>query len=102
MDFDKENKLQKRKAMRYKEFDYNSIGVYFITICTKNKQCMLSEIVGTGVLCQEQDCKQLCKMIVYNFVLVYLYALGSRTERSGGRLPKAPRASFEARNASIE
>ena len=55
VDFNKENKLQKRKAMRYKEFDYNSIGVYFITICTKNKQCMLSEIVGTGVL----DCPQI-------------------------------------------
>ena len=48
MDFEKE--LQKRKALRYKEFDYNSIGVYFITICTKNRQCMLSKIVGTGVL----------------------------------------------------
>ena len=60
-------------------------------------------ILGRGRrLCQEQDCKQLCKMIVYNFVLVYLYALGSRTERSGGRLPKAPCVSFEARNASIE
>jgi REP element-mobilizing transposase RayT len=35
--------------MRYKEFGYNSIGVYFITICTKNKQCILSEIVGTSV-----------------------------------------------------
>ena len=23
--------------------------------------------VGTGVLCQEQDCKQLCKRIVYTF-----------------------------------
>ena len=53
MDFEKE--LQKRKALRYKEFDYNSIGVYFITICTKNRQCMLSKIVGTGVL----DCPQI-------------------------------------------
>jgi REP element-mobilizing transposase RayT len=53
MDFEKE--LQKRKALRYKEFDYNSIAVYFITICTKNRQCMLSKIVGTGVL----DCPQI-------------------------------------------
>ena len=55
MDFNKENKLQKRKAIRYEDFDYNTVGVYFITICTKNKQCMLSEIVGTGVL----DCPQI-------------------------------------------
>lgn len=53
MDFEKE--LQKRKALIYKEFDYNSIGVYFITICTKNRQCMLSKIVRTGVL----DCPQI-------------------------------------------
>ena len=46
--------LKKRKTPRYQSFDYNSIGAYFITICTKNKQPILSRIVGTGVL----DCPQ--------------------------------------------
>ena len=41
-----------------------------------------------------QDCKQLCKMIVYSFVLVQDNAFGSRTERSGERLPKAARVSI--------
>ena len=31
-----------------------------------------------------------------------LYAFGSRTERSGERLPKAARGSIEARNAAVE
>ncbi len=42
-------KLKKRKTPRYQGFDYNSVGVYFITICTQNRRCLLSRIVGTGV-----------------------------------------------------
>ncbi|MBE6535568.1 MAG: hypothetical protein E7677_02985 [Ruminococcaceae bacterium] len=44
------DELKRRKTPRYQGFDYNSVGVYFITICTKNRQCILSHIVGTGVL----------------------------------------------------
>ena len=46
--------LRKRKTPRYQSFDYNSAGIYFITICTQNRRCLLSRIVGTGVL----DCPQ--------------------------------------------
>ena len=42
--------LKKRKTPRHQGFDYNSVGVYFITICTQNRRCILSHIVGTGVL----------------------------------------------------
>ena len=38
-----------RKQNRLKGFDYSSNGAYFITICTKDKQCILSKIVGGGV-----------------------------------------------------
>ena len=44
------DELNKRKTPRYQSFDYNSSGVYFITICTQNRRCILSRIVGTGVL----------------------------------------------------
>ena len=44
------DELKKRKTPRYQSFDYNSVGVYFITICTQNRRCILSRIVGTGVL----------------------------------------------------
>ena len=43
------DELKKRKTPRYQSFDYNSAGVYFITICTQNRQCILSRIVGTSV-----------------------------------------------------
>ena len=39
----------KRKQNRLNEFDYSSNGAYFITICTQNRRCVLSHIVGTGL-----------------------------------------------------
>ena len=40
----------KRKTVRLKGYDYNSSGYYFITFCTKEKQKLLCDIIGTGVL----------------------------------------------------
>lgn len=36
--------LPKRKQIRLREFDYTKDGVYFITICTKDRACILSQI----------------------------------------------------------
>ena len=55
MNFEEKKKSQNRKVIRYQNFDYSSIGVYFITICTENRRCILSQIVGTGVL----DCPKI-------------------------------------------
>ena len=35
-----------RKRLRLQHFDYSSAGAYFITICTHNRKCILSNIVG--------------------------------------------------------
>ena len=45
----KMSELKKRKTPRCQGFDYNSVGAYFITICTQDRRCVLSHIVGTGV-----------------------------------------------------
>ena len=43
--------LPKRKLVRLPEYDYSSPGAYFITICTKDRRCILSEItVGADAL----------------------------------------------------
>ena len=43
--------LPKRKISRLKNYNYNTPGACFITVCTENKEEILSEIrVGTGVL----------------------------------------------------
>ena len=42
--------LKKRKTTRLKGADYNQNQAVFLTICTKERKCILSRIVGTGVL----------------------------------------------------
>lgn len=37
----------RRKPTRLKGYDYSTNGAYFITICTQNRQCVLSEILDT-------------------------------------------------------
>ena len=43
---DKEKELPKRKRLRLENYDYSSCGAYFLTICTHNRQNMLSSVVG--------------------------------------------------------
>ena len=51
---DEKKELPKRKELRLKQYDYSSKGAYFVTICTKNRTPILSNIVkppvGVGAL----------------------------------------------------
>ena len=47
---DNEKEFPKRKPTRLKNFDYNTMGAYFITLCTEGRQQILSRIVGVDVL----------------------------------------------------
>ena len=38
--------LPKRKPTRLKGYDYSQNGAYFVTICTHNRKCLFSNIVG--------------------------------------------------------
>ena len=38
-----------RKHPRLKEYDYSTAGGYFVTICTQDRACILSSIVGRGL-----------------------------------------------------
>ena len=44
-----ENRLPQRKHPRLANYDYSTAGAYYITICTHNRQCLLSHIVGCGL-----------------------------------------------------
>ena len=46
----KMDELKNRKTTRLKGADYNQNQAVFLTICTKERKCILSRIVGTGVL----------------------------------------------------
>jgi REP-associated tyrosine transposase len=34
-----------RRSIRLADYDYNQFGAYFITVCTKNRECLFGEIV---------------------------------------------------------
>ncbi len=38
------------ETIRLKNWDYSSNGYYFITICTKNKECFLGEIINNEII----------------------------------------------------
>lgn len=40
-----EKELPKRKPLRLSNYDYSSTGVYFITICTEKRRCLLSRVI---------------------------------------------------------
>ena len=43
--------LPKRKQIRLREYDHSATGACFVTTCTRDRRCILSDIVvGDGVL----------------------------------------------------
>jgi len=44
-----EKNLPKRKPTRLKNFDYSTVGAYFVTICTRDRMRILSDIVTMPV-----------------------------------------------------
>jgi len=38
-----------RKSIRLKNYDYSKPGIYFVTICTKNREFLFGEIIN-GVI----------------------------------------------------
>ena len=49
----KMEELKNRKTTRLKGADYNRNQAVFLTICTKERQCILSRIVGTVRPCNK-------------------------------------------------
>ena len=39
-----QNQYHNRHTIRLKNYDYSKAGLYFITICTQNRDCMFGEI----------------------------------------------------------
>ena len=42
--------MKARKILRLPTYDYSQNGVYFVTICTERRKCILGRVVGGGVL----------------------------------------------------
>jgi len=39
-----------RRSIRLKEYDYSSPGAYFVTVCTKGRECVLDDPVVAGII----------------------------------------------------
>ncbi|RMH77920.1 MAG: transposase [Cyanobacteria bacterium J007] len=39
----------RRSSLRLKGYDYTQPGAYFVTLCTKNRECLFGEVVGKVV-----------------------------------------------------
>ncbi len=39
-----------RKSIRLRDYDYSQSGAYFVTICTKNKECLLGDVVDGKIV----------------------------------------------------
>jgi putative transposase len=40
--------IHHRRSLRLKGYDYSQAGLYFITICVKNRECLFGNIVGAN------------------------------------------------------
>ncbi|MBQ3099507.1 MAG: transposase [Clostridia bacterium] len=64
------NKLPNRKHPRLDNYDYSSAGAYFVTICTQNRRCLLSNIVGRGLAPAEIEHTELGKIAERQLLLL--------------------------------
>ena len=74
--------LPKRKPIRLPDYDYSSPGSYFVTICTKDRRCILSDIsVGADAL--GGPCLQLTDTgkVVDQYVLSMERMIGFRVDK---------------------
>jgi len=39
-----------RRSIRLKGYDYRNEGAYFVTICTKNRECVLDDPIVTQII----------------------------------------------------
>jgi len=42
--------IRKRKSLRLKEYDYSGQGMYFVTICVKNRECLFGNIANNKII----------------------------------------------------
>ena len=57
-----------RKPNRLKNYDYSSQGVYYITVCTLDRKCILSQIVGGDALIAPQTNLTHCGEIARKYI----------------------------------
>lgn len=47
------NDLPDRQSIRLKNYDYSQSGLYFVTICTENRECLFGDIINGKMVLNE-------------------------------------------------
>jgi REP element-mobilizing transposase RayT len=42
--------IHHRRSIRLRDYDYSSVGAYFVTMCVQNHECLFGEIVDGGMV----------------------------------------------------
>jgi REP element-mobilizing transposase RayT len=42
--------IYNRRSIRLKGYDYAQTGLYFVTLCVQNRECLFGEIINGGML----------------------------------------------------
>ncbi len=42
--------IHHRRSLRLKGYDYSQSGAYFITLCTRNRECLFGNVIGENVI----------------------------------------------------
>ena len=66
----------KRKPLRLPDYDYSAPGAYFVTICTHDRRCILSDIVVGAAISRPPDvqlssCGEIVALAIHNIPLIY-------------------------------
>jgi hypothetical protein len=48
--------IHHRRSIRLKGYDYSQAGLYFVTICTQNRECLFGEIRRGAPVCASNMC----------------------------------------------
>ena len=67
--------MEKRKNNRLKDYDYSQNGAYFVTICTKDRRKILSDIVGDDAHIVPKKCGLVVEKYIKNVVEIKEYVI---------------------------
>ena len=42
--------IHHRRSIRLRDYDYSTVGAYFVTLCVQNRECLFGNIVDGGMV----------------------------------------------------
>ena len=67
--------MHKRQPNRLRQYDYSQEGAYYITICTKDRKRILSEIVGDDAHIVPKPCGSVVEKYIRNVPQIEKYVI---------------------------